>query len=161
MFQLGLVDIDWYLGPTKILQSSSMVKVQMPHDHHLDVFDVMTGLFNLLVQFLALIIVHTSKYIVERRTPDFGIIYPTQLLRFATRFGRPTLAGASFEKDQSLCRVFNENRRDHQLPSLSLWIWVRRRGCSTLSGLSHSFYRLRAHSAYTALEPSFLRLEIS
>ena len=51
--------------------------MKMTHDHHLNIFDVVTSLLNLFIQILVLVVIYGSKNIIERRTPDLGKVWPS------------------------------------------------------------------------------------
>jgi hypothetical protein len=81
-----------------------MVQVQMAHYDHLDIFDIVACGSDLSIEFLLLVVIDLSKYIVERSTPDFWVVF----------------AGTRFEQDETFLWVLNQYTDDYQLPSFRL-----------------------------------------
>ena len=63
------VNPDWHLGPKPIHQSTSVIEVKMTDDDVLDVFDVVTGQLDGLVELVFLDVFARSKYVSHDWTP--------------------------------------------------------------------------------------------
>lgn len=64
MLELCLMDIDRDICASEVFQSTSMVQVEMAHYDSLDVFDIMAGLLDLVLNLMVLGIFNSCKDIV-------------------------------------------------------------------------------------------------
>lgn len=108
MFQLDLVNVNWYISSSELCQSTRMVEVKMANDHHLHVLDAVASFLDGLVEVVLRNVVNSLKKIVERRTPHLRII------RTCT----------SFEEDETLSWVFNKDCYQYTLPPYMAWIGI-------------------------------------
>lgn len=87
MLDLFLMDVDGHVGSLEVLQPTSMIKMQVAHDDGFHVFDVMAGLFDLGLQFMVFLVVHSGEDVVQRSAPDFGVIFSSARLEQDQPFG--------------------------------------------------------------------------
>jgi hypothetical protein len=109
MFELELMDPNRHIRPTEILKATSVIKMQMAHDHSLDVLNGMPCFGDGLVELLVLFVVDACEEIVEWWTPDLWIIW----------------SGARLKQDQPLCRMLDKSGDDDDPTADGVWVRVR------------------------------------
>ena len=77
VLQLELMGVDWDVSTTKVIESTSMIQVQMSHDDRLDVFDVIASLANSCVELVIFYIILTCEDVVQLWTPHIWIVFPS------------------------------------------------------------------------------------
>jgi hypothetical protein len=77
MLELGLVDVDRDICAFEVLQSTSMVKMQMAHYDGLDVLNVMASLLDLILDFVVFGILDSSEDVVEWCAPNLRVVLTT------------------------------------------------------------------------------------
>lgn len=109
------MSIDRHLRPEELLESTSMIKMQVTHNDHGDVADLVASTFDLLIEFLAGVIVDLGEDVVDGWAPDFGIVLPAT--------GLP--------EDQAGCRMLDQQSIELTLAAfvLRLGIGLGRRVC--------------------------------
>ncbi len=121
MFKLQFVNVDRDICSPEIGESACMVEMKVAHDHCLDILDVVTGLFDRLVEFLVWRIVDSCEEIIERGSPDIRIIRTS----------------SGFEEDQSFRWMLDQCRNDDSSTTLARRVRVgacRRAGlCTSVS----------------------------
>jgi len=90
--------------------------MQVPHDYHLNVLDVVACTCNLLVKIHALVVVHAVKYVVYLGTDDFRVV----------------IACACFKENKAFCGVLDQACYHDEFTPFVSWVVVGSEGCISL-----------------------------
>ena len=82
------MDVNGYISPTKVFKTSSMVKMQVADDHRFHILDVVPGLGDSGGELMFRLVVYAREDVVDRRTPDVGVIFAGSGLKEDEAFGR-------------------------------------------------------------------------
>lgn len=73
MFELFLVDVDWYIFAYEMFESSCMIEVEVANDNSFDVFDIVAGGLDGIWECVIVGVFDSGEDICQRSTPFLQI----------------------------------------------------------------------------------------
>jgi len=110
VLELFFVNVNRNICTNKMLQTTSMIQMKMTHYDRFYVFDVVTGAFDSLREFLIIIILCSGKQICQRVTPFLDdlvspLISSSIFIRLTNNIN--IFCTASLEKNQTKSGIFD------------------------------------------------------